>query len=70
MAAAGQVSPVERVVLAPIGDVTLLEAHPNTNQGFDDPRGLALGQVDGGRARALIQFSLADIPADGLPRRR
>ena len=57
-----QVSAQAEVSLTSLADATLLEAHPNTNYGVLDADGLILGRKDGGRARALLKFSVADIP--------
>jgi len=62
-APAGQAAPVQTtasITLAPTGDTTVQEAHPATNYG--DSNSLLLGRIDGGRARALIEFDIGEIP--------
>ena len=57
-----QTAPLASMTLTPTGNTSLQEAHPSTNYGTSLPDELILGRIDGGRARALLEFNIGIIP--------
>jgi hypothetical protein len=57
-----QTAPLASMTLTPTGNTSLQEAHPTTNYSTSPPDELILGRIDGGRARALVEFNIGIIP--------